>query len=480
MRKGFTLTLGFTRPVVTWKLVAVPLAFTAVAAAVGYLVPVALLRGLFSVPLPLLSGAALGATASLLTTASGWWTGNARGQRMAAFGLLVIFLLWYWGGGAISEGPATPDFSQVYAYSAATYARLAVTAALACALVVLGVGRQRRGDDLADALARFAPWRRGPGGGGLTDTIRLVLRAGPSWSTSTGALIWFESLTVGAGVLASGVWIAVAVLVILSVAARSGLSDDILVVGAFWALAGPTLAAFRHVLGLDRKQGRVRMSPHLRTRAVGTARLAGIKVLVVTGALVGAWTIAFGAVWLFGTWVGFGGASLRAALADYLPTLSWGLGTAFGLFALIIHGASLLAWAGAIQSLFVIHARRTTLAGLGILAYGTTIVALAVQGSLDAELAFYIHVGALVAGLVALEAYFLSRLVAERILGERAVALVAALGLAFALATQGMTLRFLGVDGAGLDEHAVALFLGLLPLGAVAFMPWAISRLRHE
>jgi hypothetical protein len=43
-----------------------------------------------------------------------------------------------------------------------------------------------------------------------------------------------------------------------------------------------------------------------------------------------------------------------------------------------------------------------------------------------------------------------------------------------------MNLRVLGVDGSGIDEQVVALFLGLLPLGAAAFAPWSLGRLRHQ
>lgn len=95
-RKGFTFSLGYTRPVVTWTLVAVPLSFVAASAAVAYLVPAALFRGLFGVPFPLLPVAAICAAASLVWVASTWWTADLRARRIAGGGLTAAFVLWYY------------------------------------------------------------------------------------------------------------------------------------------------------------------------------------------------------------------------------------------------------------------------------------------------------------------------------------------------------------------------------------------------
>jgi hypothetical protein len=299
-------------------------------------------------------------------------------------------------------------------------------------------------------------------------------------TTPSRAQLWFETQTVGAEILAAGVRVGMIVIVILLLAARSGLSRELLVVGGFWAIVFPALAAIRLLLGLERKHGRVRMSPYARTRPMGTARMVGVKVLVASCALLVAWATALGAVWLLGNWLGFGDTELRAALADYLPTLPGGMGTAFLLTVLAVHGASLLAWAAGLESLLALDSRRVMKAGLGTVAYGTVVVTLAVQGWLDGELVFYFHLGAIAVGLVALTTHSLSRLRVERILSGAAVGIVVALGLAFALATRDMNLRFLGVDGSGIDEQVVALFLGLLPLGAAAFAPWSLGRLRHQ
>jgi hypothetical protein len=181
-----------------------------------------------------------------------------------------------------------------------------------------------------------------------------------------------------------------------------------------------------------------------------------------------------------GQWLGYGNENLRTAVADYLPTFSGGLGTVFLVTVLFVHGASLLAWAGGLQSLFVLNGRRVMRIGLGILVYGTTVVVLAVRGWLDAEMVFNVHLGAIVVGFLALLVFVFARLIAERILTGRAAALLVGLGLAFAVGTRGRNLQFANPGGSGIAEQVVALSLGLLPLGAAAFAPWTLSRLRHQ
>jgi hypothetical protein len=92
----------------------------------------------------------------------------------------------------------------------------------------------------------------------------------------------------------------------------------------------------------------------------------------------------------------------------------------------------------------------------------------------------YAHLGAIAVGFVALMTYCFFRLIAEKVLIGRTAALLLGLGLAFALATRDMNVQFVNPGGSGIEEQVVALFLGLLPLGAAAFTPWAFSRLRHQ
>jgi hypothetical protein len=196
--------------------------------------------------------------------------------------------------------------------------------------------------------------------------------------------------------------------------------------------------------------------------------------------LVVAWAIAFGTVWMLGALPGFHDAGLRAALADYLPTFPGGLGTVALLAVLTVHGASFLAWAGALQTLFVLDAKRVMTVGLAIIAYGTVVVTLAVRGWLDGELLYYGHLTVIALGFVALMAVWIARLIAEKVLAPHGAALLAGFGVTFSLATRGMTLRFLGQNDPRVDEWGVILLVGLLPLGAALFGIWALARLRHR
>lgn len=71
-RSGFTMTLGFVRPIPTGVLVSVPMAYVALSTAIAYLFPMIVLRGAFGVAFPLLPVAALVATVSLAILASQW------------------------------------------------------------------------------------------------------------------------------------------------------------------------------------------------------------------------------------------------------------------------------------------------------------------------------------------------------------------------------------------------------------------------
>lgn len=197
-RRGFALWLGFTRPIRTWVLVVVPIAYVGVSSALVYLVPAMILRTVFDIPFPLLPVAALVAALSVMTVASQWWTGNAVFRRALPMVLLAPGLLWYWSNLNARTDLPPQRWPEIFAFSAGSYALLALVVAAAVAVTVRGVAWQRHGNDevtFARAATGHVDAHPNPTlGGWLADRLRVPCPV----SSPTRAQLWLEVRTVGA------------------------------------------------------------------------------------------------------------------------------------------------------------------------------------------------------------------------------------------------------------------------------------------
>ena len=151
-RTGFTMQLGFARPIRTWVLVSVPMAYVGVSCAATYLVPVIALRVAFDIPFPLLPVAALVSTLSVVFVARSWWTGDSVRQRVVPAILWLFGAIWFMSnrGGVIGlANDMAPDrWSEIFSFSATTYGWMLFISATAFGVAINGVARQRRGDDM--------------------------------------------------------------------------------------------------------------------------------------------------------------------------------------------------------------------------------------------------------------------------------------------------------------------------------------------
>lgn len=470
-RKGFALTLGYTRPIPTWTLVAVPLAFVGMSAAVTYLVPTVVLRGLFGVPLPLLPIVAPCATTALVWVASQWWTSDrvVRG----VFGISLFLVL-------SQVAVRSPTLSRIASLPAIGYLGMGLLSAVALVVAVAGVARQRRGDDRVLFRPRRAVQSETHAGGGVTARIGDRLRLRCPVSSATLAQLWFEVHTLGGRIARSGVVLGLLAVVLLSLRGAVGVSTEGLVSYMLLATTLPLFVALPSVLGLRRKPGHAYMGGFAGTLPLGTTRLVWLKVLVASLALFIAWGFIAASLWIVVQWLDGSNPDLRHVLAEYVPDLPGGVAGMAAAALVPVYVIALLAIAAALHALLVLNGKRFLLCALGITLYGTAIVVMVVRGWLDGDLIFELHLAAFAGAFILGIAFLLRRGLADRIVSTRSIGAVVASGLAFALATREMNSEWLNPGGKGLEEWVAGFLIGLLPLAAVALLPWSFSRLRHR
>src|ERR1044072_7654271 len=149
-RSGFPMPLAYARPVHTPMLVAVPMAYLALACAATYVLPAAALRLAFDAPLPVAPVAVVLAAGAVFFSACNWSTRNNVVRftvSIVLFGAMGPALRWLhlWNPQASGQFPPPLTVNSV-ALDAADYAAIAVAVAVAYFATVRGVELQRHGD----------------------------------------------------------------------------------------------------------------------------------------------------------------------------------------------------------------------------------------------------------------------------------------------------------------------------------------------
>ena len=475
-RPGFPLSLGYARPVPTWLLAGVPMVYLGASCAALYLVPAIVLRTAFGIPFPL-APVAGGMAATVLVLAAGhWWTRNKALQNAGAFVLYGCVFLGY--RTLHTENLPGNDFPparwpETFAFSLADYGLNVMLGVAAIAVTIAGVERQRRGEDTFTLRRAGETTGRPKAPGWLTNTLRLPCPT----SSPARAQVWLEMRRVGGQVLAVGVMAALAIPVLFSLWNAYGLEIGLL--GPLIAPVWPLLVGLASMLGLRRRQGVADMSTFEATRALSTARLIGVKVLVTVVCIVGAWAVLATRFWVSLQALEPWGGRARTGVAEVLDALSGGRLAAIVLLV-VVQLAAVVACFAAVQLLFVLHARRVTVTLLGVGLYGLRL-ALTVAGGWAGSWVVTAHVWA-AAALMPLGAMYVFRRAQERPSphdtrrGRSRVAVGRVRG---------------GVGGrssrqrAGSHRHALGVrragaVSALVPLAAVALAPWSFSLLRHR
>ena len=493
-RPGFPFYLHYTRPIPTAVMVGLPTAYLTALSFAIYVVSAFLLRAASGHPFSVLPAAAWVATITLVLRTIGW---SSRSVVVVMLGSLATL---FGGGSAI--GTRLDSFPNDIDYPLTDYAVIALIGLICFGATVARVTRQRRGD--AQAV-------RTPGTGFRGWLIDLFPFACPT-SSATRAQMWLDLKSNGLPVLASGVVLAIVIL-LLSAAGNpidaafadeiktrlSCTNEDCFLVRAWPVLLTPVslllvLGLARNSFGIRRRQGRADLSAFELTQAHGTAQLAFLKVLVMSACVLAAIIAIGAAVWISVPLLGdpvfiqmfnvplnsqrpaITGAV--AALAAY-EQLSVMVVVAVG----VVIAVAALAMFGALR---IRYARRMTIAAsslllsclaLALLALGQHkgIVSPFVVGAIFTA-ARWIVSGAIVFTIV----YVCWSGFAERVLTIRyasgALAISAAFGAAWLT-----VLQMAGVRLAGMPAMNAVWILSpaLLPLTIGVLAPWSLSRIRH-
>ena len=495
-RPGFPHSLLYTRPIRTSVLVAVPMMSQAALGAAVYLVSAVVLRLTLDYPFPLLSVAAPIAVAHLAYNAADWSTRSKAVQwlaSMAAIGPLWAIAARRW------EGWPTP-----FDYSPADYAFMATMSVASFGVTVAGVARQRHGG--APAVAPRAAV------GGFPDWLVNRFQFRCPTSSPTQAQIWFDLRSSGLPVLTLGV--ALAIVIPLAFVATTQLdlalsrfitqpaTRALAVVVAVFSVPAVLILLAGNAFGIRARQGRTYASAFESTQACGTARMAGLKVLVRSVCLLGALAAVGASVWTsasvipFDVLEGMDNDTLiekrRAPLSGWMRAIRSRVGAmsadevlmlAFVTCTLV---AVMVAWRAADAALRARYQRRHRIAGSVLLLYALVLGLPAVTGErgigpeilpgaiLDATT--WIAAAAIVLATGCLSwSVFEERLLTLR-QASSAILFSAAFGMAW-LTVLGAT----GVSLAAMPTTNAAWMLSpaLLPLLVSVLAPWSLSRIRH-
>ncbi|HET9196047.1 MAG TPA: hypothetical protein VFO21_24380 [Vicinamibacterales bacterium] len=493
-RPGFPLYLLYTRPLRTTVLVAVPMVSQAALGAAVYLVSALVLRLTLDYPFPLLSVAAPIAAAHLAYNAADWATRSKAVQWLAstaAIGTLGAIAARRWQG--------WPTF---FDFSSTDYAFMAAMSVASFGVTVAGVARQRHGSAPA-ATPRVAV-------GGFPDWLVDRFQFRCPTSSATRAQVWFDLRSSGLPVLTLGVGLAIVIPLVFVATTQLDLVLSRFITQPATRLVAVVVAVFSvptvlillagNAFGIRAKQGRTYASAFEATQACGTARMAGLKVLVRSVCLLGALLAVGTSIWTSASVIPFDVLGdndtliekSRAPLSGWMRAIRSGVGAmsadevlmlAFVTCTLV---AVMVAWRAADAALRARYQRRQRIAGSVLLLYALVLGLLAVAG--ERGIGPEIPLGAILeatkwiaaVAMVLATGYLSWNVFEERLLTLRqassAILFSAAFGMAW-VTVLGAT----GVSLAGMPTTDAAWMRSpaLLPLLVSLLAPWSLSRVRH-
>jgi hypothetical protein len=492
-RPGFPLHLLYTRPVRTSVIVGVAMGYDAVSGAVMYAASAALMGFAFGQTLPVLSMAVLIVVFRIVCTFVQWSTRSRVLQWLGSFGIwgALAVLSTIRGGGS----PLQLDFSFAEA------ALMASIGLVSFALTVAGVARQRRGD------ARVAR-PRAVGPAGFPEWLATLFRFPCPTASPTWAEVWFDLRSSGLPVVAIGIALAIVIPLLFVVttrldAALSGTyTRPVAVVVAMFSMPA-VLILGGNAFGIRARQGRTYASAFDATQACGTARMAGLKVLVRSVCLLAALAAVGASAWTSASVIPFDVLEdndtfidkSRNPVSGGMRAIEGAVGamSAYELLALAfvtaIVVAVMVASRAAFTALRARYPRQLNIARSLLLLHGAVLVllGLAFQRGIASQFVFYKAqdltnwvIAAVAAASVLATIYLFRTVLAERLLTSRQACGVLLVSAAFAAAWV-TVLNAAGVPLTTMPVTDIALMLwpALLPLTASVLAPWSLSRIRH-
>jgi hypothetical protein len=321
--------------------------------------------------------------------------------------------------------------------------------------------------------------------------------------------VWFDLKSSGLPVLAIGLALAIVIPLLFVVTTRL----DVVLSGFFTqpatrvvavAVATFSLPAVLilggNAFGIRARQGRTYASAFDATQACGTARMAGLKVLVRSVCLLAALVAVGTSVWTSASVIPFDVLEdndtfiekSRSPLSGWMRASEGAVGamSAYELLALAFVAAIVVAVMVASRAAFTAlrarYPRRLNIAGSLLLLHGFVLVllGLAEQRGIASQFVFYaaqeLTNWVVAAASVLATVYLLWRVLAEQLLTLRHVCGVALVSAAFAAAWV-TVLSAAGMPPSTMSATDVVWMLSpaLLPLMASVLAPWSLSRIRH-
>jgi hypothetical protein len=239
-----------------------------------------------------------------------------------------------------------------------------------------------------------------------------------------------------------------------------------------------------NAFGIRWRQGRAFASAFEATQACGTARLAGLKVLVRSVCVLPALIAVVLSAWASLSFIVVGERYLRSKLRVIEDAL--GALTAYQQLALAVVACIgvvvVVASIAAIIALAARYPRPLNIAvSLYLLSWGLVLVLLALAGHRGIGLLFgptrFIDAPAIVLGTI----YLCWRAFAERLLTLRSAVAVVLISVAFAAAWV-TVLRAVGVQLSAISIVNAVWMLSpaVLPLMVSVLAPWSLNRIRHQ
>ncbi len=483
---GYPLPLAFERPVRTWLLVALPMAYLAAVSAVMYALPALVFRGMFGAPFPMLPVIVLMAAGMAVFAACNWFTRDKAKRLVAAMALffgLGPSLRWLgvWNGPSGAQVPP-PLRTDIVELGQADYALVVIAVAIAYVATVRGVERQRRGDGERQQGRPTLVATAGVAPKGVVeyfrDAVHALVRFRCPTSSALAAELWIETKARGLPVIAIGLLFAMCSPVVLALGNAYRWNGAL----AFAAIAAFLVFAAGISVSFWNRESTLRapMSGFEATRPMATARLAAVQVSVAIAAILGAWALLAIGLWLAAPLATAtpGVAPLQQALAVTLAASSAAQVASF-IFVALVGFATLVALLAAIRAFSVLYGLRLWLGALALAAYGIFFL-VAVAADWWGGRVVGAHLWALAATIVLGTAFALRRALVESVLGRKQLLAIAAGWVAFAAVLGWRLHDAVWAFGASAPALvALSLAAALLPMTAAILATWSLALIRH-
>jgi hypothetical protein len=462
-KPGFPFRLLYTQPVSTTVMVAVAMAYDAVSCTLSYVVSAALVGFAFGESLPVLSVAHWLVAFHLGVTCLLW---SSSGKVLAPLGSLALGVVLFVMLQSSVSMPLRVEFSP------GKYQLMFGICVLSIVFTIAGVARQRRGG----AAAAVQSWP-----GGFPEWLTNLFRIPCPTSSPRRAQLWFELKCGGFPILVIGLAVAMILILLFAMSIPfEPLRPLALVVSMILVWAVPaTLLVAGNAFDIRERQGRMYASAFGLTQPLGSAELAGLKILVRSACVLIALISIVLTIWvasgLIIEWEIWGFSRKGVHMGSKLLEFRNGVEHQFFGQPILISIGILLVVAGraAFTALRVCHTRGLLVGGSLLLIGAVSMIAIFVAG--QKGLASQSAVSAILNAadwVVAIAAAFATIYLCWTGFREHSLTapyLCGALVLAVAF------------GAASLHAPNLVSILGtwLLPLSLLLLAPWALSRVRH-